>query len=159
MSLIPRLLHFRAGQITGQWAVCANPYEAESWQGWFTVQPGDVILELDDTLSMVEFHQIASQQGMPLDDVLALTGGDVTVVPADVMQQPDGHELMFRKVGRGRPGHLVARYLRKEDETDIALMRRRARGEAVPAIPQDEELPIVLERRAESVKPARPERE
>jgi hypothetical protein len=151
-QLTPRLLHFRDHKITGQWAVCANPYTADDWQGWLSVQPGDVILELDDTLTMAEFHMISAQQSMTLEDVQALTGGHVTEIPA--APAPDGHELMYRKRGRGA-GELVARYQRKEDETDVALMQRRARGEQVPEIPADAVLPVALERRLEAVKAPR----
>jgi len=56
--------------------------------------------------------------------------------------------------GRGVPGKLVARYLRKEDETDMALLKRRAAGEVVPEIPADAVLPMALERRRKDVKPA-----
>jgi hypothetical protein len=121
--------------------------------GWFSVQPGDIILELDDMLSMVDFHRIADGRQLTLDEVQALTGGHVTVIPDDAAPLHD-HELMFRKNGRGNPGTLVARYLRKEDETDMALLKRRAQGEMVPAIPADAVLPVTLERRREDVKPA-----
>ena len=151
MSLIPRMIQFRDGKLVAS-AASLDPYRADQWEGWFTVQPGDVILELDGTLSMVDYHRIADGRLMTLDEVQALTGGHVTVIPDAAA--PEGHELYFRKTGRNTPGALVARYLRKEDETDLALLKRRAGGEVVPAIPADAELPVTLERRREDVKPA-----
>ena len=80
----------------------------------------------------------------------ALTGGHVTVIPDAAA--PEGHDLYFRKTGRGTPGALVAKYLRKEDETDMALLKRRAQGEVVPEIPADAVLAVTLERRPEGKK-------
>lgn len=151
MSLIPRMLHFRDAKLVAS-AASLDPYRADQWEGWFSVQPGDVILELDDDLDMVTFHQIAAGRLMTLDEVQALTGGHVTVIPDAAA--PEGHELYFRKHGRGTPGTLVSRYLRKEDETDLALLKRRAGGEVVPAIPADAVPPVTLERRRADVKPA-----
>src|SRR5262245_5308615 len=151
MSLVTRLIHFRDGGVEA-WRACVDPYQAGTWEAWFNVQPGDVIFEVDDSLDMPTFHQIADGRVLSLEEVQGLTGGHVTDVPHDATPK-DGHQLLFRKRGRGKAGQLISRYIRKEDETEIELMRRRARGEVVPEIPQDEELAVVLHRKAEGMKP------
>lgn len=101
MSLIARGLHFRKGEVIGSFQNW-DPTQSETYRVDLTVEPGDIIYVVDDTLSTQEFGLVSQptiEGRFSEAEIRKLTPARFEVTVPEVAV-PDGATLRWTWIGR-----------------------------------------------------------
>ena len=132
--MIVRGFHFRGNEIVGTYTIL-DPYIADTLPIQRPVEPGDELYEIDDTLTMAEWHGITDMPAnWTADEIKALSPAiRHVIIPRNLPHAGEDEEIIVRHDGRKGPSQVVAR---KQPVLPVegvmgGILKARLRGEVM----------------------------